>query len=133
MFDYKVTKKFDYDVTNNQFTFQQYIESLINITLFTKGRANAEQVPSKIHRGGYVGNILYGKNNKIGSLLWLYTRQQNNTPANASEVQKLIYNDLKFLISKNIVKTLSVSVATNQNSLSIVIKIDSLQPIQYSI
>ena len=133
MLDYGVTKNFDYAIVNNQFTFQQYIENLINIALFTKGRANAEQVPEQIHRGGYVGNILYGKNNKVGSTLWVYTRQQINTQENANEIQRIVYNDLRFLITRKLAKTINVSVARFQNQLSITIKVDNLQPIKYNL
>jgi phage gp46-like protein len=133
MLDYKVTKTFDYDITNNKFTQQQYIENLISMTLFVKGRANVNEVENPIYGNGYVGNVLYGKQNKIGSKLWLYTRQSSNTQSNTSDIQRIIYNDLRFLLTKNICRTLNIAVSKNAANIYIVITVDNLQPIKYSL
>lgn len=114
-FDFTVDAKGDIDNDN-------FFDTALYMSLLCEKRATASEVQSSRNRRGWIGNE-QGNGFEIGSKLWLF-EQERATATMLSNIEKVAFDGLKWLIEDNYAISITVKAALKNNMVTLTINIE---------
>ncbi len=94
---------------NGDFEGEEGLDTTLIVSVLSDARASASEVAIPAQRGGWLGNLVFPReNSQLGSLLWLI-EQRRRTTGNLNIAVDQVQKALQWLVDDGIAKEVTVS------------------------